>query len=43
MKNVLKERMSQGKKVLGTFIWMGGASTVEALGYTDLDFRTYLI
>lgn len=38
MKNVLKEKIQSGKKVLGTFVWMGGASTVEALGYTDIDF-----
>ena len=38
MKNVMKEKMESGKKVLGTFLWMGGASTVEALGYSGLDF-----
>ncbi|MBR2067805.1 MAG: hypothetical protein IJ875_06065 [Solobacterium sp.] len=38
MKNKLKEKIEKGEKVLGTFIWMGGASTVEALGYTDIDF-----
>ena len=38
MKNVLKEKMERGEKVVGTFIWMGGASTVEALGYTGIDF-----
>lgn len=38
MKNVLKEKMQQGEKVLGSFIWMGGASVIEALGYSGLDF-----
>lgn len=38
MKNVMKDKMEHGKKVLGTFLWMGGASTVEALGYSGLDF-----
>jgi len=38
MKNVMKRKMEDGKKVLGTFIWMGGASTIEALGYSGLDF-----
>jgi 4-hydroxy-2-oxoheptanedioate aldolase len=36
--NQLKEKFRNREKVLGTFIWMGGASTVEALGYTGLDF-----
>ena len=38
MKNVMKAKMEQGQKVLGTFIWMGNASTIEALGYSGLDF-----
>lgn len=38
MKNVLKQKFENGEKALGTFIWMGGASTVEALGYTGIDF-----
>ena len=38
MKNRLKEKLEQGKKALGTFVWMGGASTVEALGYSGIDF-----
>ena len=38
MKNKLKEKMARGEKALGTFVWMGGAPTVEALSYTGLDF-----
>ena len=38
MKNVMKEKMERGQKVLGTFIWMGGTSTIEALGYSGVDF-----
>ena len=38
MKNVMKEKMERGQKVLGTFMWMGGSSTVEALGYSGVDF-----
>lgn len=38
MKNVMKEKMERGQKVLGTFVWMGGTSTVEALGYSGVDF-----
>ena len=38
MKNGLKEKFLRGEKALGTFVWMGGASAVEALSYTGLDF-----
>ena len=38
MKNKLKEKLINGEKAIGTFVWMGGASTVEALGYSGLDF-----
>ncbi len=38
MKNILKEKMLNNEPAIGTFIWMGGASTVESLGYSGLDF-----
>lgn len=38
MKNLLKEKLEQGQKVLGTFHEIGSASAVEALGYGGLDY-----
>ena len=36
--NQLKAKFKNHERMLGTFIWMGGASTVEAIGYSALDF-----
>lgn len=36
--NQLKAKFRNHERMLGTFIWMGGASTVEAIGYSGLDF-----
>lgn len=38
MKNVLKEKLDQGTRVLGTFHEIGSATAVEALGYGGLDY-----
>lgn len=38
MKNLLKEKIDQNQKVLGTFFESGSISLVECLGYTKLDF-----
>lgn len=38
MKNICKEKMLRGEKVVGTFFEMGGASAVECLGLAGLDF-----
>ena len=37
-KNILKEKLSRGEKPIGTFLELGSASVVEALGRTGLDF-----
>lgn len=36
--SILKEKLAANKKVLGTFVELGGANVVEALGQTGLDF-----
>lgn len=38
MKNILKEKISRGGKALGTFFELGGATAVECLGLSGLDF-----
>ena len=38
MKNVLKEKLANGGKPIGTFFELGSPSVVEALGRTGLDF-----
>ena len=38
MKNVLKEKIKAGQKVLGTFHELGSATAIEVLGYSGLDF-----
>lgn len=38
MKNLLKEKMIKGEKVLGTFFELGGNTAVECLGLSGLDF-----
>ena len=38
MKNICKEKLLRGEKVVGTFFEMGGASAVECLGLAGLDF-----
>lgn len=38
MKNILKEKLLNGEKVLGTFHGIGNASMVEIIGYTGFDF-----
>jgi 4-hydroxy-2-oxoheptanedioate aldolase len=38
MKNLLKEKMSEQKKCIGTFSVLGSTTAIEALSYTGLDF-----
>lgn len=38
MKNLLKEKLANGGKPIGTFFELGSPSVVEALGRTGLDF-----
>ena len=38
MKNMLKEKLAQGVKPLGTFVGTGSAAVVECLGCAGLDF-----
>lgn len=38
MKNLLKEKMINNEKVVGTFFELGGTSAVECLGLSGLDF-----
>lgn len=38
MKNLLKEKMMLGEKVIGTFFELGGNTAVECLGISGLDF-----
>lgn len=38
MKNLLKEKMMNGRKAIGTFFEIGGSTAVECLGLTGLDF-----
>ena len=38
MKNIIKEKMQNGEKVLGTFFELGGGTAVECLGLAGLDF-----
>ncbi len=38
MKNAIKEKIQGGGKVLGTFFELGGATAVECLGLSELDF-----
>ena len=40
LKNICKEKLLRGEKVVGTFFEMGGASAVECLGLAGLDFHT---
>ena len=37
MKNMLKEKLAQGVKPLGTFVGTGSAAVVECLGCAGLD------
>lgn len=37
MKNILKEKLAQGKSVFGTFIMTNGLDTAEILSYTGVD------
>lgn len=36
--NIVKEKIKNGKKVIGTFFELGGQTAVEALGISGLDF-----
>lgn len=38
MENILKERINNGVKTIGTFFEMGSSEAVECLGYTGLDY-----
>lgn len=38
MKNLLREKIANGQKTVGTFFEMGNASVAEALALTDLDY-----
>lgn len=38
MKNMLKEKLNNGTKPIGTFFELGSATVIEALGRTGLDF-----
>ena len=38
MKNLLKEKMIKGEKVVGTFFELGGNTAIECLGLSGLDF-----
>src|SRR5690554_2604825 len=38
MRNLLKEKMINGEKVIGTFFELGGNTAVECLGISGLDF-----
>ena len=38
MKNILKDKLARGEKPIGTFLELGSANVVEALGRTGLDF-----
>jgi len=38
MNNKVKEKLSQNRTVLGTFVWSAADAVVESLGYAGLDF-----
>ena len=38
MENLVKGKLKDGKKILGTFFSMGNPSAMECLGYTGMDF-----
>lgn len=38
MKNLLREKIMNGEKTVGTFFEAGNASVAEALALTDLDY-----
>ena len=38
MKNTLRKKLEQGKKVFGTFAELGGTNSVEAMGQAGLDY-----
>ena len=38
MSNLVKEKLKNGQKVIGTFFSMGNPSAMECLGYTGMDY-----
>lgn len=38
MRNLVKEKLAKGEKVVGTFFEMGGTTAIEALGISGIDY-----